>query len=407
MFPVQFTEDYDPKVPSPAELAKIKDKKQLKALMEPVVLGTRMLYRSLMVGPDVQVIVLDMRGSPQEGASYLGREQAAWLTNQLMDSSSLWKVILCGYSCGLVGISEEAVTTSEAEEGNAVAGAAEEPLGKNEEEGQATSAVSASEAVDSGVPVAKTKQFKLQEPEEGEKKARHILLDEEVDEVYCRSKHSLPYVLASVQKKYHAPTSSSAAALAADKAGGELFLSSGIVVLSSGVCKVVQPGSALLVPHNANTSAPSPQEAISPSFVAAYSSLLGGPSPDYTPLGVSRSSSGGDAEEAASGIGAYCAEIGLGSITGSTGAAYFGFMAGFEAQTLFDARSAVVDADAGSTVGRLSLAADGALKVTIAATNSNSSTDGVLYELTLRTHLLDASSLEETEDGTSTVQENQ
>lgn len=48
--------------------------------------AARFLYRSLMVGPTVELFILDCRDG------YLGTQQAAWLKESLERSVATWKV---------------------------------------------------------------------------------------------------------------------------------------------------------------------------------------------------------------------------------------------------------------------------------------------------------------------------
>lgn len=52
--------------------------------------STRHIYKSHRIGPHVEVFVLDFRNG------YLCKEQAKWLTENLKDSTALWKIVLSG-----------------------------------------------------------------------------------------------------------------------------------------------------------------------------------------------------------------------------------------------------------------------------------------------------------------------
>ena len=55
----------------------------------------RHFYRSHMLGPDVEVFVLDLR------SGYLCKDEAKWLKEGLSSSSALWKVVLAGHPIAL------------------------------------------------------------------------------------------------------------------------------------------------------------------------------------------------------------------------------------------------------------------------------------------------------------------
>lgn len=59
---------------------------------------TRKLYKSVAMGPHVELLILDTR------RGYLGRSQSKWLKHRLSTSSASWKVILSGTSFGRVDV---------------------------------------------------------------------------------------------------------------------------------------------------------------------------------------------------------------------------------------------------------------------------------------------------------------
>jgi hypothetical protein len=66
--------------------------------------SSRMLYRSVMISSDVQMIILDLRkmqGKASLGCDYLGKEQAEWLQFILQSSTATWKIICTGKSFGV------------------------------------------------------------------------------------------------------------------------------------------------------------------------------------------------------------------------------------------------------------------------------------------------------------------
>mmetsp|Transcript_26911 Transcript_26911/g.36960 ORF Transcript_26911/g.36960 Transcript_26911/m.36960 type:complete len:1010 (-) Transcript_26911:94-3123(-) len=143
----------------------------------------RMLYRSVMLGPDLQLIVLDVRGcaaplSPKLG-TYLGAEQAAWLFNTLENSPALWKVISVGQAVGLSLGDEKDTNGGE----HAPAKSEEEAKGDEmtEKETQAAPAAPAPKTVHMQVPAASR--------------------EDEVDEFTGLSLHSLQFILSSLHAK--------------------------------------------------------------------------------------------------------------------------------------------------------------------------------------------------------------
>eukprot|EP01038_Epipyxis_sp_PR26KG_P006431 gene6431-8849_t len=63
-------------------------------------LACRMLFRTVMLGIDVQLFILDVR------KDYLGKEQATWLSNSLQQSETLWKIILVGSATSQVAVEQ-------------------------------------------------------------------------------------------------------------------------------------------------------------------------------------------------------------------------------------------------------------------------------------------------------------
>ena len=70
-----------------------------------VAAAVRQLYYTQMLGPKVQLLVLDHR------RGYLGKEQVAWLTETLKSSPATWKLVLSGAPFG-VGMSTVAAAVS-------------------------------------------------------------------------------------------------------------------------------------------------------------------------------------------------------------------------------------------------------------------------------------------------------
>ena len=245
----------------------------------------RMMYRSVMVGPDVEVVVLDMRGGEDRGGDYLGKEQAAWLQHTLQNSTAQWKLVLCGRAAGVVCLHpdhEVAARGSNATEADLGAGGE----GKGEGTGQQTGvAVEGGEAAAAGG--GGPKQVQLMEPD----KAHAAAADEQLDELYGRSLCSLQHVLAQLQEKLHVPRSPYQQKLdecrappPIDPASSPIHVSSGIVLLSSGLARsatelVVSAADAQQHHHHLHNSHEQllPQDELCPAFVAAYSSLLAPP----------------------------------------------------------------------------------------------------------------------------------
>ena len=59
---------------------------------------TRKLYKSVLLGPHVELLVLDTR------RGYLGKNQGKWLKGRLINSTATWKVVLSGTSFGRMDI---------------------------------------------------------------------------------------------------------------------------------------------------------------------------------------------------------------------------------------------------------------------------------------------------------------
>jgi hypothetical protein len=306
--------------------------------------ATRMMYRTIMLGPDVVLIVLDMRGQGTAG-EYLGKEQAAWLDLVLQESTTIqWKIIMCGKTFGLINVPkpEAALSTkTDAEEDKEVAEVVEgvEGLttGEEEEKVVPTPLEGIAEDHEMDVP-APTRTVQL--PHDGDKTHAAITasMTEDVDDVYGRSAYSLQHILAVHQGRL-SQSDSYTAADTYSPTNGRLFLSAGIVLLTSGM--------ASICPHLITTPAMhhhrSLQQDISaPAYVAGYINLA---APSVSKSGAFDHQLLPAGDQVATRIPSqhFCAEVSLGRL-GDAGASTGGvepgtsscyFRDGFEASTIF------------------------------------------------------------------------
>jgi hypothetical protein len=215
----------------------------------------RQLYSTQMLGPKVQVVVLDHR------RGYLGKEQVAWLTDTLKTSPAPWKIILTGAPCGAHMTTIASPTEAATDEDVADAfGAADEAAGETKGGDEVEDVVAPFEASDSAGAGGPTVKMSLPPPLEA---GGH-------DEA-GRYKLSLAGVIAELQKaaiaekQKNAPEQASEAAAenvaAVEDGRSSVYIESGIVILSSGAC----------VPEDrAGALAGLPVAADAPHFAALY-----------------------------------------------------------------------------------------------------------------------------------------
>jgi hypothetical protein len=63
--------------------------------------SARSVYKSIMIGPDVQLLLLDIR------SGYISKEQAKWIKDTITTSDALWKIVVSGLPLGIEPKSEE------------------------------------------------------------------------------------------------------------------------------------------------------------------------------------------------------------------------------------------------------------------------------------------------------------
>lgn len=314
----------------------------------------RMMYRSLLMGPDVILIILDIRGRGSMG-EYLGREQAQWLTTTLTENAAIqWKIIICGKSFGIVGIPPKNA------EDLASAVAAKIEADNNIEENEDISAYnienfdgvqSLNEADinevaidDASLVMIQSKQVQLPNADIQDHVTITASIVEDKDDLYGRSLYSLQHILAQLQQTHSgisikSPRSSSDSAQV-------VLLTSGIVVLTSGlgsVCKDVAYNSTI----DAITHLHLQQDVITPAYVSVYSTLSAPSIKDSSNDIVidslrlpSHNDIFADALEELD-QSSFCAEISLGSVSNevlrNNNNCDFYFRDGFQATTLYSA----------------------------------------------------------------------
>lgn len=255
------------------------------AAAESMVRATRMMYRTQMMGPDVVLIVLDMRGQGTAG-DYLGKEQATWLELVLQESATIqWKIILCGKTFGLINVPPEENPVSPEDGGvedrvvtEAAEGVAGMALSEDGEpstiaasvaEGAPLNAISEDLEMEINVPARS-----VQLPSAGDKTKAAIAaaMTEGVEDTYGRAACSLHHILAHHQTRTNQGPSAYNVSTASE--GRVLHLSSGIVLLTSGLTSINQ---SLVVTPAAHHHHSPQQDIASPAYVAGYTDLCAAP----------------------------------------------------------------------------------------------------------------------------------
>ncbi len=256
----------------------------------------RMLFRSIMIGAEIQLIVLDLRKSHSHSSlacDYLGKEQSEWLQYTLEQSQATWKIIASGKTFGLAAQGTEIVPITPPRSGTItphgidgsrplsplagehLLGTGESKKEKEIEEDLAalslshddhgettTNPASALRPATAPKPgsAGHTKSVQLIVPErdaalEEREKARQTQnLYEDSDDVFGRPKYSLQHVLATIQQKANgggqgderaerdrgvilldSGNSNLPTGNSAEAWGKVLFVRSGIVLLTSGL----------------------------------------------------------------------------------------------------------------------------------------------------------------------------
>ena len=260
--------------------------------------ATRQLYSTQMLGPKVQLLVLDYR------RGYLGKEQVSWLADTLKNSTATWKLVLTGAPFGVA-----MALPSDAVDDNDVATAES----KEVDHQSAATVVDVSTIQHQQQPAPSTTRTPRDEFTEAAATVK-LTLPPPIEAAGCdeagRYKLSLQGVIASIQKTTMADKEKSKqfqqqegrdeAELAADEivdattsssssphqprnaegqqqhndAGLVLSIESGIVILSAGAC-VLEPAAAaaaaaaaasMPLSHDGDTGS----AMVSPAFVAVY-----------------------------------------------------------------------------------------------------------------------------------------
>ena len=225
--------------------------------------GCRMMYRTLMMGPDVMLVVLDMRGMGPMG-DYLGKEQAEWLRTVLTESTSVqWKVLLCGRSFGVAGLSPSARDGDG--NGEADGGMSSGILGQNIDP--------IKDDTEPPLVFLSSKQVHLSDDDAEPGDFRTITpITVELDETYGRPICSVQQVLAKFQETVKSnPSLPSSGSKLTDDVSDSVLVASGVIVLSSGLCSATQQ---LMVEAADLSHTHVEPDILSPAFVALYSSLI-------------------------------------------------------------------------------------------------------------------------------------
>ena len=239
--------------------------------------GCRMMYRTLMMGPDVMLVVLDMRGMGPMG-DYLGKEQAEWLRNVLMESTTVqWKVLLCGRSFGVAGLSSSSAAARDGGDGD---GDGDGGMRRSISGGAdgVTSSVMVGQNIDPTIeddtepPLVflSSKQVHLPDDNNEPGDFRTITpITVELDETYGRPICSVQQVLAKFQETVK--SNSSLPPSGTDNVSDSVLVASGVILLSSGLCSATHQLMAEAADSSHSHVEP---DILSPAFVALYSSLI-------------------------------------------------------------------------------------------------------------------------------------
>ncbi|KAJ1408540.1 hypothetical protein B484DRAFT_456312 [Ochromonadaceae sp. CCMP2298] len=270
--------------------------------------SSRMMHRSMMLGPDVLVIVLDMRGRGV-GGEYLGMHQAGWLSETLRENTNVqWKIILSGKSLGVISVMEEE----------------ELPTG-------------ITEAGETGVVAREVVEGQAQEPQEPRRSVQlphdqdkaHVAITaamkDGVEDVYGRSIHSLAHILSEYQT-FLGREDRSMTYKATEFDSRVVHVSSGLLVLSSGLAPIC-PDIVFSSQYTEKYLPWMQEDTTSPAFVAGYSTLSA-PSladmecPDAAaqvlPLALETEYEFPSNEEGPAKDALFCVEVGLGSLPKGT-----------------------------------------------------------------------------------------
>jgi hypothetical protein len=328
--------------------------------------ATRMMYRTQMMGPDVLLIVLDMRGQGTAG-DYLGKEQAAWLDLVLQESATIqWKIVLCGKTFGLIHVPAEenaaaAARDESQREGGGVTGEGElvegvagislgvdgEPnAGHTNSEGPSLDMISEEHEMEVSAP---SKSVQLPSAGDRTRAAITAAMTEDVEDTYGRSACSLHHILAAHQVRTNQGPSAYNRANAADNR--VMTLTSGIVLLTSGMASTCP---SLVVTAAAHHHHSLQQDTASPAYVAGYTNLT---AHSISRTGAWENQVLPDRDNAVARIPSqlFCAEVSLGRADLTCGdlardpkSATFFFRDGFEAHTVYSAVQRADQADAGA-----------------------------------------------------------
>lgn len=351
-----------------------------------------------MLGPDVHVFLLDMRGPPEFESSgefvgnYLGKEQSMWLESSLRSSNSLWKVVMSGHSLAMVLNETEYIEATESNlpQPTSVEEKITDTLEDKEvEESKETNTAEKSlreeseiedlvkdKAAESVATISKQVSLHLPDP-------IHTAKDVQLDETTGYLKYSLQHVLASVEAKL--PSASRENFLESDAPVDHMLLvSSGILVISAGsvakrknvVYTMKESGSAKdygIEPNDshsvATTICPHDRSCLAPAFLCGYRTLTfsTGQYTSRTANTQATTASNEKKKNNADNDFYYCAEIGLGPSIQETRSVATSQNSSFDFQTtivgdLLYQKSCADSLDA-LTTAKLLLLPDGTLQV--------------------------------------------
>lgn len=333
-------------------------------------LSCRMMYKSIMLTNDVQLIVLDMRrmgGKTSLGSDYLGKEQAEWLQFSLQASQCHWKIICCGKSFGICATekiqkerSEELINGSQ-DDALAASASGElktshsadglkhmEPIIEPNDDAS-VEGDDVNEAKQSFPSSRKgsLKQVQLNVPENDKKKERtsHTNLYDDCDEHFSRSKYSLQHVLAEYESKFKEAKKYNPVLFSEDETRDKILnsqspklhhiqVASGVVVVSGGhssfwtIEEEISENSIEIDYQNIS-------DILAPAYCSAYYNLNSPISKTFSLVGGPKSSQRGNI--------AFCVEVGLGNFPTSNAfdfftqheTATFHYLQGFDAYTYF------------------------------------------------------------------------
>ena len=154
--------------------------------------STRHIYRTMMLGPYVQLIILDLR------SGYMSKEQAKWLKDTLTSSSTMWKVVISGLPIGV-----EAARFQSATDANDCTGGGNRPNSRHRSRIPSGTISLQGDHVGDGDGEKKEEEIKTLKSSTRLQASTDRLESEKEDcDEFGRSRTSLPYLISSIHRHF-------------------------------------------------------------------------------------------------------------------------------------------------------------------------------------------------------------